>query len=63
MKGLKEYKNINDILTKPVILSTNGLAYGVRNNNIKVICDLHKLIKSQQRLSLNTENTCKYSNS
>jgi hypothetical protein len=38
---------------KPVILLINGLGYGVRNNNIGVICDPHKLIKSQQGLYSN----------
>jgi hypothetical protein len=48
-------RNINMyvISMKPVILSINGLAYGVRNNSIRVIRGPYKLIKSQQGLDSN----------
>jgi hypothetical protein len=41
------------ISLKPVILSINGLAYGVRKNSTGVIRDPHKLINSQERLYSN----------
>jgi retron-type reverse transcriptase len=48
-------RNINMyvIPMKPVILSINGLAYGVRKNSVGVVRDPHKLIKSQQGLYSN----------